>query len=170
MILWGKWDVRPPIYGGNGTKPFNILPKLRNFPQDLSPLANWTFFTSSASGWDNGKLFIAFCIYFWNYVSHYKVANGINEPVWLILDGHKTRANSKAVEFCAAHGVNLVILPAHTSHVTQPFDVGLAAPMKSRIRQLVYKPPLTIEDFVRVADSTAAKTRIKIVAAIVNAW
>ena len=42
--------------------------------------------------------------------------------------------------------------------------------MKTRIRQLFQKPPPIVEDFVNVADSTAAKTRIKIVSSIVNAW
>ena len=156
--------------GSNVLKPYIILPKLRSFPDDLGPMKNWAFFVSSPSGWINGRLFVAFCVYFCHVVSQFHAQEQITENAWLILDGHKSRANSVAVEYCARHGVNLVILPAHTTHVTQPFDVGLAAPMKTKIRQLFDKPAFFIQTLAANAATQTAKTRIRIVAAIINAW
>ena len=156
--------------GSHILKPFIILPQLRNFPNDLKMLENWAFFSSSPSGWITGRLFIAFCIYFCNMVSKFKAEQEITADSWLIIDGHKTRANSIAVEYCAQHGVQLVILPAHTSHVTQPFDVGLASPMKTKIRQLYDKPNHFVSSVIENTTSMAGKIRVKIIGAIVNAW
>lgn len=48
----------------------------------------------------------------------------------LILDGHGSHCGLATSERCREAGVILLGLPAHSTHILQPFDVGLAAPLK----------------------------------------
>lgn len=160
-------------FNASGTKvlrPFIILPNLKKFPGDLEFLKSHAYFCSSSSGWITSRLFLAFAIYFCHEISLYRIQNKISEDIWLILDGHKSRLNSIAIEYFAQFRINVLILPAHTTHVVQPFDVGLAAPMKQRIRQYIDAPPAFIQDIINSQTTDAAKNRILIVSAIINAW
>lgn len=120
--------------GNKVLKPFIILPGLKKFPHDLEFFKEQAFFVSSSSGWITKKLFVAFAIYFIREISLFRIQNNISEEIWLILDGHKSRINTMAIELFVRNKINVLILPAHCSHVCQPFDVGLASPFKRRIK------------------------------------
>ena len=51
-------------------------------------------------------------------------------PVCLIVDGHSSHIDLDTSTFCEANGILLYCLPPHSSHVTQPLDVGLFSPLK----------------------------------------
>ena len=51
----------------------------------------------------------------------------------LILDGHGSHVQSPFVAFCMAHNIDLMVLPPHSSHVTQPLDVGIFGPLKREL-------------------------------------
>lgn len=160
-------------FNATGTKilkPFIILPSLKNFPQDLEYFKDYAFFSSSPSGWITKRLFTAFSVYFCNEISLFKIEHNISEDIWLILDGHRSRINSIAIEYFIQNNVNLLILPSHTSHVCQPFDVGLASPMKRRIKDFIQCPSTLIQDHMAQYQTQAAKQRILVIAAIINAW
>jgi 4-hydroxybenzoate polyprenyltransferase len=53
----------------------------------------------------------------------------------LILDGIRAHCTSAVMNLAIAHKVRLLYLPAHTSHVTQPLDVGTFAPLKHYYRE-----------------------------------
>jgi hypothetical protein len=49
----------------------------------------------------------------------------------LIIDGHSNHIYANFVGRRAGHGVDLVVLPLHTSHITQPLDVSIFGPLKT---------------------------------------
>ena len=75
-----------------------------------------------------------------------------------------------AIEYFAKNRVNVLILPSRTSHVCQPFDVGLASPMKRRIKNFSQSPPPIVQELLSNFKIQAAKQRILIISAIINAW
>ena len=48
----------------------------------------------------------------------------------LILDGHESHVNAEFDEYCKANKIVPLCLPSHSSHLTQPLDVGVFAPLK----------------------------------------
>ena len=44
------------------------------------------------------------------------------DPIILFLDGHSSRLSLPVIQFCAEHNIKMLILPAHTSSITQPLD------------------------------------------------
>jgi hypothetical protein len=59
------------------------------------------------------------------------------KQILLLVDGPGSRINSAAIEYLLLNGIILITLLAHTSHLLEPFDVGLAVPTKSNIRKLL---------------------------------
>ncbi len=53
----------------------------------------------------------------------------------LILDGHNSHVTLEAIEQAHEFGLNMVTLPAHTSHALQPFDVSCFKPFKTTFRK-----------------------------------
>ena len=51
----------------------------------------------------------------------------------LICDGHESHVSPKFVSFCIDHNIELVLLVPHSSHLTQPLDVGVFGPLKSAV-------------------------------------
>ena len=58
-------------------------------------------------------------------------------PVVLIFDGHHSHISIKLLELARANNVHLVCLPAHTSHILQPLDVGVFGPMKATWKRVL---------------------------------
>ena len=54
-----------------------------------------------------------------------------DEFVLLLYDGHTSHISIPIIEFARAHQIALFVLPAHTSHVTQPLDVACFASLKT---------------------------------------
>jgi hypothetical protein len=48
----------------------------------------------------------------------------------LIMDGHSSHITANVIAFCMRNAVDMLILPPHTSHMLQPLDVGVFAPLK----------------------------------------
>jgi len=48
----------------------------------------------------------------------------------LIMDGHSSHITANVITFCMQNAIDLLILPPHTSHLLQPLDVGVFAPLK----------------------------------------
>ena len=47
----------------------------------------------------------------------------------LLLDGHCSHVTNEAIEFCIAKDIVLLCLPAHSTHLLQPLDVGIFLPL-----------------------------------------
>ena len=86
----------------------------------------WTQCTMSDSGWSNSKTFQTYLTeHFLKYVPTHK-----DDPLLLLYDGHRSHVNVPLIEWAEIHNVILFLLPAHTSHLTQPLDVGVFGPFK----------------------------------------
>jgi hypothetical protein len=48
----------------------------------------------------------------------------------LVLDGHESHINAEFNEYCKANNIVPLCLPSHSSHLTQPLDVGIFGPLK----------------------------------------
>jgi hypothetical protein len=55
----------------------------------------------------------------------------------LVCDGHGSHETVDFLTFCFTHRIYLLRLPLHTSHLTQPLDVGCFSPLKQAYRRLV---------------------------------
>src|SRR5438046_7214084 len=49
----------------------------------------------------------------------------------LICDGHESHVTSRFLAHCLQHHIHVLLLPPHTSHITQPLDVGVFGPLKT---------------------------------------
>ena len=57
------------------------------------------------------------------------------EPRLLIVDGHGSYVTASFVRFCIDHNIIVLLLPPHSSHITQPLDVGIFSPLKQIMSQ-----------------------------------
>ena len=49
----------------------------------------------------------------------------------LVTDGHSSHLTAKFIAFCLEKAIDLVVLPPHSSHITQPLDVAIFSPLKT---------------------------------------
>ena len=52
-------------------------------------------------------------------------------PRFLLLDGHRTHYSLQFIRYAVAHGIILMSYPGHSTHLLQPLDVTLFAPLQS---------------------------------------
>ena len=117
-----------------------ILDKVHSMPSELERLTDYAVMATQKSGWMTYDLWLRYAIEFVHQVSHYRTSlppSLREQRITLISDGHASRNNVLAAKYLLDNKIDLVILPAHTSHCLQPFDVGLASSLKTRdVRQL----------------------------------
>jgi hypothetical protein len=121
---------------GIAFKPFIVLPNLKGLKK-LAEIPD-VHFATSLTGWMNRNVFLAWTICFCSELSVYRLTlpEGIrDEPVLLILDGHNSRVNLTALMILDLFNVDVLCLPAHSTHVVQPIDVAVAAPLKTYFKQ-----------------------------------
>ena len=58
--------------------------------------------------------------------------------LFLLLDGHSTHYQPQAIRFAMEHDIILLCLPPHTTHESQPLDVGVFAPLKTQWSQVCH--------------------------------
>jgi DDE superfamily endonuclease len=72
--------------------------------------------------------------------------NTTNEYRLLLMDGHQSHITNEALRFCIASKIIVLCLPAHTTHLLQPLDVGpfrpLAIAYKTGIQERGYLNPV----------------------------
>ena len=66
------------------------------------------------------------------------------------------------------HNIILLTLPAHCTHVMQPFDVGVASVLKSKMSSLKYNK--SIKENANKCNFAAAKARYLTISSIIQAW
>ena len=154
---------------GEKLKATIIIPGIKNFPDELQGIDCHLF--SQANGWMTTYLFGMFCINFSHDVSVYRLSlpkELRSEEVILIVDCHPSRINSFAVEYLHKQNIRLITLPAHTTHVLQPFDVVVARSLKSSITK--YKLSFQQNEQLNKINTARGKARYAIVASMVYAW
>ena len=83
-----------------------------------------TLFKTSESGWINSELFVEWFAFFLKSIPP-------SRPVLLVQDGHSSHVSIELIEMARENNVCLLCLPAHTSHILQPLDVGVFKSFKS---------------------------------------
>ena len=147
---------------GEAIKPLLILPSLLNLPSELKDFQTQCIFSSSPSGWMTSKIFLIWSIFFANeinerrkHLSQIQGPKALSQACFLILDGHKSRINSTALEILYRNNIRVIVLPAHSTHIAQPFDVGLAGPLKCYFRTQNMNIPKWLEKKLEQFSKTA---------------
>jgi DDE superfamily endonuclease len=66
-----------------------------------------------------------------------ETTRGSNQPHLLILDGHGSHIDIDFLWLCKQHSIQLLYLPAHSSHVLQPLDLAPFSVAKSSYRHQI---------------------------------
>ena len=78
----------------------------------------------SPNGWINTDLFEGW------FMEHF-IENAVSaRPLFLLLDGHSTHYQPQVIRFAMEHNCIMLCLPPHTTHESQPLDVGVFSPLK----------------------------------------
>ncbi len=105
--------------------PFMVYPRKRSVPDNLKlgAVPN-TVFCNSENGWINSDLYIEWLKFFTRNIPPIR-------PVLLIQDGHSSHISISVIEFSRENGIYILCLPAHTTHILMPLDVGVFKSFKS---------------------------------------
>ena len=111
---------------GQVLPPYIIFKGKRMCDDLLAGALPGTQATMSETGWSNTKIFQMYLNeHFLKYVPTNK-----DEPLLLLYDEHSSHVNVPLIEWAQKHNIILFLLPAHTSHLLQPLDVGVFGPFK----------------------------------------
>ena len=149
-VLVGKDDIRD--YRGASVKRqmVSAIECVSADGRSLAPLiiwpasthrSNWTTYPTpgwhyghSENGYNDSKISLEWLTRVFDPQTR-NVANG--KPRVLINDGFGTHETVEILEFALKNNIILCRLPSHTSHKTQPCDVGPFAPLKAAYRDEV---------------------------------
>lgn len=81
-------------------------------------------YTVSPKGLMEAELFL-------EWLEHFIRFAPSDRPLLLYLDQNETHMSKQVVDFCAGHGIEVVCLPAHVSHLLQPLDVAVFGALKT---------------------------------------
>jgi hypothetical protein len=104
------------------------------FPDEIRP---W-YYCCSTTGWSNSELALE-----WLDLVYLPETKPHDPNQWriLLLDGHVTHTSPEFMYKCWQNRVQCVYLPAHTSHKTQPLDVGCFSPIKTYFDEAIRQFP-----------------------------
>lgn len=88
----------------------------------------------SKKGWMTSETFFS---YVSNTLLPYLKNKSIQLPILYILDGHKSHLTYNLSKFCSDNGIFLYALLPNATHILQPADVSLFAPLKSKWKKVV---------------------------------
>jgi hypothetical protein len=150
---------------------FAIIPKLTEWTDDIRELikSQSIWIVSSPSGWQTRETFFLWTVFFCHWAEMYR--SELREywmrhsPILLIVDGHTSRACPAALQLMRLFNIELLILPAHTSHILQMFDIGIAADFKRKVS--TYLRDYEQKDLF---PTMAAKMRWATISAAAKAW
>jgi hypothetical protein len=89
--------------------------------------ADWVL-EVSPNGWTNNQLALAWLEHFDTHTKRHTVGG----YRLLIIDGHESHCSVDFQDLCKEKNIVLICMPAHSSHLLQPLDVGCFAPLKRR--------------------------------------
>jgi len=108
----------------------NVIPPMHIFPGErfrgYNPMQNCTegaYFGRSPKGWISTELF-------YGWLANHFSRHVSERPVVLLVDGHTCHIDIEVSKLCQTNKMHLYCLPPHTSHMTQPLDVGFFKPLK----------------------------------------
>jgi len=88
-------------------------------------------FAANAKGWTNNFHGVEWLKHF--NLATQKQLRSSDDYRLLICDGHDSHISAEFVSICIRNRIDLLLLPPHSSHLLQPLDVGVFAPLKRAI-------------------------------------
>jgi hypothetical protein len=119
---------------GSYLKPLAILPLVHLPPLSDDVMVEFHF-AGQSNGWIDGQIFKNFVeTEFVNIVNNKRQKmNKPEEKVLLILDGHSSRGALDAKMLCEQHNIYILLLPPHSSAITQPLDLSVNGEFKKHL-------------------------------------
>lgn len=157
---------------GHVFTPGIILPLLQKLPDELQEFSRSAHFYRSKSGWMTRELFELYCVNLAHELTHFRLslpAEKRGRRFLLLVDGHSSRKSPKALAYLQQHGIDMLTFPGHSTHVVQPFDVGLAAIMKTFMARSIQNWNRELDGGTVVAPSAAATKRFVLVSTFLQA-
>ena len=108
---------------GFSIPPMIIYPRKRMTAKLTEGALSGTLFDCSDNGWINQELYLR---WFKVFIANIPPAR----PVLLIQDGHGSHISLDVIRLARENDVSLLCLPAHTTHLLQPLDVGVFKSLK----------------------------------------
>lgn len=126
--------------------PFIILKDLSNIPHDLIDMIEHCSFISTMTGWMNTNAFTKWCIFICHQIQMWRTTMPhylASQRILIVIDGHNSRLNPGGIKYLHDNAIDILTLPAHCSHVMQPFDVVFCNVLKTEhgkiLRQYIHK-------------------------------
>ena len=160
--------------GGEVMPPFIILSKLKKLPGELYEMCQLRqiYVSSSDNGYMTRDLFLIWALHFINFIAEYrqKLPPELKyKTILLIVDGHSSREAPLALWLLRNNNISVLVLPAHSSHVLQMFDVVLASPLKQQFTK-IFSKLLKLYAHDETFETDTAKVRLASIKAIASAW
>jgi hypothetical protein len=125
-----EWTTAIVCINGEGedVPPFLIV-------QGVNHLANWYSETdlphdwvikTTNNGWTNNKTGLEWLKHFEKHTA--SRIKGLYRM--LVLDGHESHESIEFQDYCKSHNIITLGLPPHSSHITQPLDIGCFSVLK----------------------------------------
>ena len=111
---------------GMAVPPYFVFAGKRMVPDLMKGASPSAGSSMSDSGWSNSEIFRR---YLSDHFLKFAPARD-GQYILLLLDGHKSHVSIGLVDWAKSHNIILFILPAHTSHILQPMDVGCYGPFQ----------------------------------------
>lgn len=112
--------------------PMTIFKGVRNIPELSSGSLPNSLTRLSPKGWINADLFLEWLVFFSKNIPPAR-------PVLLIMDSHASHVSPNVLAYAQSNKIILFTMPAHTSHILQPLDVGVFRPLKAAWRAELQK-------------------------------
>lgn len=126
---------------GDMCPPCVVFPYIRPPKAVVNSMPQEWCLGRSETGWMRGEVFFE---YVTNEFHNWVVENNIIKPILLLVDGHKSHMSLMLSTSCEELQIILYALPPNTTHILQPADVSVFAPVKtywkSTVRAFLSKP------------------------------
>jgi DDE superfamily endonuclease/helix-turn-helix, Psq domain len=137
-----EWATAITCINGEGWSipPFLVVQgayHLSNWYTESGLSQDWVIKPTS-NGWTNNETGLEWLKHF----DKHTAARAKGPYRMLVLDGHESHESAAFEEYCKAHNIITLGLPAHSSHLTQPLDVGCFSVLKRAYSR-------QIEDFIK---------------------
>ena len=113
---------------GNVLPPMIIFPRERLSNKQVQGCVPGTLFACSSNGWIDQVLYEKWFDFFMDNLPPVR-------PVLLIEDGHSSHISISVIEKARECNIYILCLPAHTTHLLQPLDVGVFKSFKENFRK-----------------------------------
>jgi len=122
---------------GRAIDPFIVVAgqyHLANWYQESNLPATWAIATT-ANGWTDNETGLEWLKHF----NRCTTDRSVGAYRLLILDGHESHQSTDFQIYCEENNIITLCMPAHSSHLLQPLDVGCFGPLKKAYGQEIEK-------------------------------